>query len=94
MYADINGLEKGARGPELTIALLPKSKTLVLNQVDTTCIMISLPDVHQLESRVHLDSYEELQNLAIDGCEAVKGVLQGILVERTKSLLTSFGPQN
>jgi len=74
---DLNQQECNAQGPELTIAILPKSSTIILAQ---------------MESRVHLDSYSEVQDMAIDGCQALNNALKRVVIERTTDLLPSFGP--
>jgi len=60
---DINYLEESARGPELTVAILPKSKKI------TTL---------EMESRVHADIFEGVLALAIEGCCAIEGILDKV----------------
>lgn len=61
---DINYLEETARGPELTVAILPKSKKI------TTL---------EMESRVHADIFEGVLALAIEGCCTIEGILDKVI---------------
>eukprot|EP00730_Choanoeca_flexa_P015852 TRINITY_DN7373_c0_g1_i1.p1 TRINITY_DN7373_c0_g1~~TRINITY_DN7373_c0_g1_i1.p1 ORF type:complete len:244 (+),score=22.40 TRINITY_DN7373_c0_g1_i1:123-854(+) len=74
---DMNHDETLADGPELTLAYLPRTETMILNQ---------------LESRVHIDLYTELQEFAIDGCVTLQALLKKTVAEHTESLIPSFGP--
>eukprot|EP00045_Choanoeca_perplexa_P009409 m.90490 g.90490 ORF g.90490 m.90490 type:complete len:242 (-) comp14884_c0_seq5:1403-2128(-) len=74
---DMNHTESMAEGPELTIAYLPRTETMILNQ---------------LESRVHIDLYEQLQEFAVDGCVALQALLKKIVAQHSESLIPSFGP--
>ena len=46
----------------------------------------------QLESRVHIDLYEQLQEFAVDGCVALQALLRKIVAQHSESLIPSFGP--
>ena len=60
---DINYIEETARGPELTVAILPKTKKI------TTL---------EMESRVHADIFEGVLALAIEGCCSIEGILDKV----------------
>eukprot|EP00037_Helgoeca_nana_P000422 m.21651 g.21651 ORF g.21651 m.21651 type:complete len:245 (+) comp10508_c0_seq1:269-1003(+) len=74
---DLNRTEMGARGPELTIAILPKTDRIV-----TTT----------MESRIHTDQFKGLLDLALVGCGSVYAALREAVVSRTEGLAaTSVG---
>eukprot|EP00056_Hartaetosiga_gracilis_P019685 m.15482 g.15482 ORF g.15482 m.15482 type:complete len:238 (+) comp7857_c0_seq1:107-820(+) len=75
--ADINHTETMARGPELTLAVLPKSETIVMNE---------------MTSRVHVDLYGDMQKLAIAGCEKIQQLLKEAITQRTVNLIPALGP--
>eukprot|EP00038_Savillea_parva_P025912 m.50117 g.50117 ORF g.50117 m.50117 type:complete len:244 (-) comp7206_c0_seq2:64-795(-) len=68
---DINRIESGAQGPELTVAILPKTERIV------TTLM---------ESRVHADQFKELLDLAMVGCTSVYRALRDAVLTRTEAL--------
>ena len=48
----------------------------------------------QLESRVHVDLYEGLQTLAVEGCGTLHGLLKALVTQRCEQLVPSLGPTN
>lgn len=58
---DINYLEETSGGPQLSLAILPKSEKIVLFQMD---------------SRLHVDNVEKVLKLAIKGCKDVYTLLR------------------
>jgi exosome complex component RRP41 len=68
---DINRTESGARGPELTVAILPKTERIV------TTIM---------ESRVHADQFKGMLDMSLVGCASVYTALRTAVVDRTSLL--------
>eukprot|EP01147_Barroeca_monosierra_P005023 gene5024-8752_t len=76
---DINHQESLAQGPELTLAILPTSSTIVMNE---------------LKLRVHSDLYPELQELAIAGGITLHKLLKDAVVSRTKAMLPALGPSS
>ena len=58
---DINYLEEGSGGPEMSVAVMPKSEKIVL---------------FQMESRLHVDNMEKVMNLAVKGCKDVYMLLK------------------
>ncbi|KJE91386.1 exosome component 4 [Capsaspora owczarzaki ATCC 30864] len=69
---DINYIEDSAGGPDLTVAVLARSRKTVLVEMD---------------SRLHIDRFDDVLRLAIDGCQAIHSILDSAMVERTKALL-------
>ncbi|XP_062521804.1 exosome complex component RRP41-like [Corticium candelabrum] len=57
---DINYLEEGASGPNLSIAVLPRSEKVVL---------------YYMDSRMHVDNLEKVLRAATQGCHDVFGIL-------------------
>eukprot|EP00041_Stephanoeca_diplocostata_P005737 m.67603 g.67603 ORF g.67603 m.67603 type:complete len:245 (-) comp15972_c0_seq18:2721-3455(-) len=68
---DVNKIESGAHGPELSVAILPKSKRII------TTVM---------ESRVHLDQFDQLLEMAVCGCDTVYTALREAVLLRTEVL--------
>ncbi|RKO87572.1 ribosomal protein S5 domain 2-type protein [Blyttiomyces helicus] len=68
---DLNYIEESAEVPTLTVALLPKTgKVTMLG----------------LESRLHLDKFEQVINLASDGCTQMYEVLDETIRKATREL--------
>jgi len=57
---DLNYIEDSAGGPDLPVAILPKSGKVTMLQMD---------------SKLQLDMFEKVLNLAIDGCKLIYEVL-------------------
>ncbi|EGD75161.1 hypothetical protein PTSG_06814 [Salpingoeca rosetta] len=74
---DINHYEASAQGPELTIAVLPSSSTIVMAE---------------MKSRVHGDLYAGLQDLAIVGGTTLLPLLKKAVHDRTRAMLPCLGP--
>eukprot|EP00035_Acanthoeca_spectabilis_P023569 m.449973 g.449973 ORF g.449973 m.449973 type:complete len:245 (+) comp19895_c0_seq1:152-886(+) len=68
---DVNRIEGGAHGPELTVAILPKTERIV-----TTT----------MESRIHTDQFKALLDLALVGCASTYTSLRDAVVLRTEAL--------
>lgn len=75
---DLNQEEASTRGlPELTLAVLPSSKTIVMNE---------------LKSALHMSRYSGLQSFAISGCAALHPFLRRAVLARTTAMLPCLGP--
>lgn len=68
---DVNHLEATARGPVLTIAVLPKSAKIALSMMD---------------GRIHMDQFKPLLEVVTTGCDSVYQVLRDSVVKRTEAL--------
>ena len=66
---DINYLEESSGGPQLSLAILPKSEKVVLFQMD---------------SRLHMDNMEKVLNLAVKGCKDIYTLLKRTIHERAE----------
>jgi exosome complex component RRP41 len=71
---DLNYLEETAGGPNLTLALLPKSNKIVLVQMD---------------SRLHADHLEKVMNTAITGISRVHAILDRTVKEHLQKTITA-----
>ncbi|CAI8055943.1 Exosome complex component RRP41 [Geodia barretti] len=69
---DLNYLEETAGGPNLTLALLPKSNKIVLVQMD---------------SRLHADHLEKVMNTAITGISRVHAILDRTVKEHLQKTI-------
>jgi len=65
---DLNYTEDTAGGPDIPIALLPKSNKITMLQLD---------------SRIPIDQFEKVVELAADGCRAIHEVLQQAVLSYT-----------
>uniref|UniRef100_A0A2N9F4Z1 Uncharacterized protein n=1 Tax=Fagus sylvatica TaxID=28930 RepID=A0A2N9F4Z1_FAGSY len=68
---DLNYVEDSAGGPDVTVGFLPKSDKVTLLQMD---------------SKLPIDIFENVMQLAIEGCKAVAKYIREILLENTKQL--------
>ncbi|XP_071824469.1 exosome complex component RRP41-like isoform X2 [Apostichopus japonicus] len=68
---DISYLEESQGGPELVVALLPKSDQIVEFQVN---------------SRLHLDNFENVLDMAVKGCKDIHAVLSRAVKENVSEL--------
>ncbi|KAJ8041666.1 Exosome complex component RRP41 [Holothuria leucospilota] len=73
--ADISYLEESQGGPELVVALLPKSDQIVEFQVN---------------SRLHLDNFEKVLDMAIKGCKDVHAVLTRVVKDHVGQLASKM----
>ncbi|RUP52368.1 hypothetical protein BC936DRAFT_145609 [Jimgerdemannia flammicorona] len=69
---DLNHVEESSDSPELTVAILPKTGKV---------------NLLQMESRLHVDNFESVANLASEGCENIYQILDQVIRDRTKGLL-------
>lgn len=68
---DLNHLEE-SNTPELTVALLPKNDKITLLQ---------------MESRLHIDKFQQVMEMAAKGCKEIHTVLDKAVRENIKDLL-------
>ncbi|XAR53987.1 hypothetical protein NMG60_11028960 [Bertholletia excelsa] len=68
---DLNYAEDSAGGPDVTVAILPKLDKVTLLQMD---------------NRLPMDIFENVMQLAIEGCKAVANCIREVLLENTKQL--------
>lgn len=73
---DISQLEESMRGPEITVAVLPKSKQMVLLE---------------MTSRVHVDHLQKMMDAAVKGCIDVHAIFDSRVKEHTAELGSSIG---
>ncbi|KNC80276.1 hypothetical protein SARC_07370 [Sphaeroforma arctica JP610] len=73
---DLNQTEKSAGGPEMVVAVLPKSKKVLMTQMD---------------QRLHIDKLEGILELAVEGCTQIMEKFDATVRARTAQLLTSYG---
>ncbi|GMP61229.1 hypothetical protein CsSME_00023771 [Camellia sinensis var. sinensis] len=68
---DLNYVEDSAGGPDVTVGILPKLDKVTLLQMD---------------ARLPIDMFENVMQLAIEGCKAVANYIREVLQENTKQL--------
>lgn len=68
---DLNYVEDSAGGPDITVGILPKLDEVTLRQMD---------------AKLPIDIFENVMQLAIEGCKAVANYIREILLENTKKL--------
>ncbi|GLC38187.1 Exosome complex component rrp41 [Pleodorina starrii] len=73
---DLNFAEDSGGGPDLAVALAPRLGQLVLVQMD---------------SRLPVDTFQAVLDLARDGCRTISGVMREALLEHTKRLAVARG---
>uniref|UniRef100_A0A0K8R805 Exosome complex component RRP41 n=1 Tax=Ixodes ricinus TaxID=34613 RepID=A0A0K8R805_IXORI len=73
---DISSIEESNRGPELTVAVLPKSQQIVLLE---------------MSSRVHVDNLEKMLDAAMKGCTDVHAIFDSRVKEHTAQVGSSIG---
>ncbi|XP_037555279.1 exosome complex component RRP41 [Dermacentor andersoni] len=73
---DISHLEESLRGPELTVAVLPKSQQMVLLE---------------MTSRVHVDNLQKMLDAAVKGCIDVHAILDSQVKEHTAQVGSCIG---
>ncbi|CAM6103429.1 unnamed protein product [Calypogeia fissa] len=74
---DLNYLEDSGGGPDLTVALFPKLDKISLLQMD---------------SKLPMDVFEKVMNLASEGAKAVADFIREKLMDNTKQLVYARGP--
>ena len=72
---DINYLEESFGGPQLSLAVLPKSGNIVMFQMD---------------SRLHVDNLEKVLELAKKGCSDIHVLLRQTVHDYSQESLTSL----
>eukprot|EP01117_Protostelium_nocturnum_P004035 TRINITY_DN15305_c0_g1_i1.p1 TRINITY_DN15305_c0_g1~~TRINITY_DN15305_c0_g1_i1.p1 ORF type:complete len:249 (-),score=99.92 TRINITY_DN15305_c0_g1_i1:54-800(-) len=73
---DLNYVEDSAGGPDVPVALLPRTGTIAMLQMD---------------SKVSIDLFEKVLDLAVEGCKAIHTVLSQAVLQHTTNLATSRG---
>jgi len=73
---DLNYYEDSSGGPDMPVALLPKSNKITLLQMD---------------SKLHLDTFEKVLTCGIEGCHKTYEVLLTQVKERTQRLVNARG---
>jgi exosome complex component RRP41 len=68
---DMNYMEDSAGGPDVAVGLMTKMDKLSLLQMD---------------SKLPMDIFETVMQLAIEGCKAIVRYIQDVLLENTKQL--------
>ncbi|KAK4483511.1 hypothetical protein RD792_010708 [Penstemon davidsonii] len=68
---DLNYVEDSAGGPDVTVGILPKLDKVTLLQMD---------------AKLAMDTFENVMQLATEGCKAVATYIREILLEHTKQL--------
>jgi len=73
---DLNYYEDSSGGPDMPVALLPKSNKITLLQMD---------------SKLHLDTFEKVLACGVEGCHKTYEVLLTQVKERTQRLVNARG---
>ncbi|KAL6575668.1 Exosome complex component rrp41 [Orobanche hederae] len=73
---DLNYVEDSAGGPDVTVGILPKLDKVTLLQMD---------------GKLQMDTFENVMQLAIEGCKAVASYIREVLLENTKQLESRRG---
>ncbi|KAL8138518.1 hypothetical protein V2J09_004519 [Rumex salicifolius] len=68
---DLTYEEDSAKGPDVVVGFLPKLEKITLLQMD---------------SKLQVDTFETVMQLAIEGCKAVASYIREVLLENTKQL--------
>ncbi|WOL01502.1 exosome complex component [Canna indica] len=68
---DLNYIEDSAGGPDVTVGILAKTDKVTLLQMD---------------AKLPMDIFENVMQLAIEGCKAIAHYIRGVLLENTKQL--------
>lgn len=76
LLVDLNYIEDSAGGPDLPVAILPKSGKVVMCQMD---------------AKLPLDMFEKVLMLAIEGCDMLYGVMKEAVRQHTKELCEARG---
>jgi len=73
---DLNYVEDGAGGPDIPLALLPKSNTISMLQMD---------------SKLNLEEFEECVQLAAEGCHTIYKIMLTQVEQHAKALISRRG---
>ncbi|KAG2490057.1 hypothetical protein HYH03_011522 [Edaphochlamys debaryana] len=73
---DLNYTEDSGGGPDLAVALAPRLDRLVLVQMD---------------SRLPVDTFQTVLELAREGCKTISGIMRAKLLEHTQRLAVARG---
>ncbi|GMH01255.1 hypothetical protein Nepgr_003094 [Nepenthes gracilis] len=76
---DLNYVEDSAGGPDVTVGFLPKVDKVTLLQMD---------------SKLPMDMFENVMQLAIEGCKAIASYIREVLLENIKQLEYRRGVEN
>ncbi|XP_011016717.1 PREDICTED: exosome complex component RRP41-like [Populus euphratica] len=68
---DLNYVEDSAGGPDVTVGILPKVDKVTLLQMD---------------AKLPIDTFENVMQLAVEGCKAIANYIREVLLENTKQL--------
>ncbi|KGN50449.1 exosome complex component RRP41 homolog [Cucumis sativus] len=68
---DLNYVEDSAGGPDVTVGFLPKLDKVTLLQMD---------------AKLPIDVFEDVMELAIEGCKAIATYIRNVMLEHTKQL--------
>ncbi|XP_034904848.1 exosome complex component RRP41 homolog isoform X2 [Populus alba] len=68
---DLNYVEDSAGGPDVTVGILPKLDKVTLLQMD---------------AKLPIDTFENVMQLAVEGCKAIANYIREVLLENTKQL--------
>ncbi|CAG8459087.1 7340_t:CDS:2 [Ambispora gerdemannii] len=72
---DLNNTEESSDSPELTVAILPRSGKVTLLQ---------------MESRLHVEKFESVMNLATEGCKAIYKILDKSIRDNMKDATSNM----
>ncbi|KAL6618804.1 hypothetical protein ACP70R_033943 [Stipagrostis hirtigluma subsp. patula] len=75
-YLYLNYIEDSAGGPDVTVGILAKMDKVTLLQMD---------------AKLPMDTFENVMELAIEGCKAIATYIREVLLENTKRLETQRG---
>jgi exosome complex component RRP41 len=75
-YVDLNYTEETARGPQVVVALNPRTQKL---------------NLLQMECKLPLEMFESLLGVATDGCNQIYDLLQNAVRENTWKRLRARG---
>jgi exosome complex component RRP41 len=73
---DLNYYEDSSGSPDMPVAILPKSGDVTLLQMD---------------SKMSIDTFEEVLQCAVQGCQRIYEILLAVVKERTQTLLNCRG---
>ncbi|KAH7651553.1 exosome complex component RRP41 protein [Dioscorea alata] len=73
---DLNYVEDSAGGPDVTVGILAKTEKVTLLQMD---------------AKLPMDTFENVMQLAVEGCKAVAQYISEVLLENTKQLESRRG---
>jgi len=101
---DLNYLEDSSGSPDMPLALLPNSESVTLLQVRTLdgaslgatrlatrALIDGRIPTWQMDSKVPLGKFEEMVELAVEGCRKIHEVMSEHVREHANALITSRG---